>query len=50
MKKKKKNFPVCFEINKKFVIHNNTSIISKSLKNIFMNQSAKDKKIKKKIL
>ena len=46
--KEKKNFPVCFEINKKFVIHNNTSIISKSLKNIFMNQSAKDKKIKKK--
>ena len=48
--KEKKNFPVCFEINKNFVIHNNTSIISKSLKNIFMNQSAKDKKIKKKIL
>jgi CRP-like cAMP-binding protein len=48
--KEKKNFPVCFEINKKFVIHNNTSIISKSLKSIFMNQSAKDKKIKKKIL
>ena len=48
--KNKINFPNCFEINKHFVLNNNTSIISHSLKNIFMNQSAKDKKIKKKIL
>lgn len=35
--KEKKNYPSCFEINKLFVLKNNTSMISKSLKNIFMN-------------
>ena len=40
------NFPNCFEINKHFVLNNNTSILSKSLKNIFMNNSDKFKSFK----
>jgi hypothetical protein len=44
--KEKKNYPNCFEINKHFVLNNNTSIISHSLKNIFMNNSAKFKSFK----
>ena len=44
--KNKINFPNCFEINKHFVLNNNTSILSKSLKNIFMNNSDKFKSFK----
>ena len=42
--KEKKNYSSCFEINKLFVLKNNTSMISKSLKDIFMN--CKDKQFK----
>ena len=44
--KNKTNFPNCFEINKHFVLNNNTSILSKSLKSIFMNNSDKFKSFK----
>ena len=44
--KNKINFPNCFEINKHFVLNNNTSILSKSLKSIFMNNSDKFKSFK----